>query len=228
MTNSYKIIIVDRNILFREGLSILLQREPEIRVIGEANSIAEALEILQGETAHLLLLDGELLGPDDQMNVRDLHRIYPELHIVVMSTFETEELLIPAVRSGARGMLYKNHSMTRFMNAIHALQRGEAVIPRAMVGRLLDELERLSSPAGEGLNALTPREVEVLRELGRGLSNREIAQFLDIAENTVKVHVHNILDKLNLRNRRQAARFARVHGIAPSTPYHAHVHGSAH
>ena len=100
------------------------------------------------------------------------------------------------------------------MMAIRAIERGEAVIPRAMVSHLLDEFTRLSSPVEQdGLSLLTQREIDVLCDLGRGRSNRQIAEHLQIAENTVKVHVHNILDKLNLRNRRQAARFARVQGI---------------
>jgi two-component system nitrate/nitrite response regulator NarL len=110
------------------------------------------------------------------------------------------------------------------MAAIRALERGEAVIPRAMVGRLLDEFTRLSAPVEqEGLGSLTPREVDVLYELGTGRSNRQIAERLDIAENTVKVHVHNILEKLNLRNRRQAARYARFRGVVSTKIFKAYA-----
>lgn len=205
-----KILIIDSNALFREGLSNLLQREPGIQVVGESESITGALPVLMDVEPDLALLDDEVLDLDYFNGIRLLRERRPQMQVLLLSMQASEDRLLSAVRNGARGYALKNHSMSTLMASIRAMERGEAVVPRAMVGRLLDEVTRLSNafePDMVGL--LTPREVEVLRELSRGRSNREIANNLNIAENTVKVHVHNILEKLNLPNRRQAARFAR-------------------
>jgi two-component system nitrate/nitrite response regulator NarL len=215
-----KIVIVDNNVLFREGLINLLQREAGIQVVGEAGSIIEAMEQCKGLDPDLALVEADLPEMDDFSGIRLLRAQHPGIQVVMLNTHLSEDYLIYAIRNGARGYLQKNCSLAKFMAAIRALERGEAVIPRAMIGRLLDEFARLSSPGEQDtINMLTPREIDVLCDLGRGRSNRQIAEHLEIAENTVKVHVHNILEKLNLRNRRQAARFARFQGIvSTNTP----------
>lgn len=235
MGDMYKILIVDSNILFREGLSNLLRQEPGISVVGEAGTIAEAMVKVQIFSPDLALVDVDLpdmeegvkATPASQNNngkdphykngLRALSMLNPQMQVVLISTTASDNMLMYAVRNGARGYIPKNHSMPRFMASIRALERGEAVIPRSMVGRLLDEFSRISNPdEQDGLSILTRREMDVLGELGRGRSNRQVADNLGIAENTVKVHVHNILEKLNLRNRRQAARYARIQGVVSS------------
>lgn len=212
-----RIMIIDNNILFREGLTNLLQREAGIQVVCEAGSIFEAMEKSRGFEPDLALLEAEIPDMDDFNGIRLLRAQHPRMQVVLINAHMSEEHLVYAIRNGARGYVQKNCSMAKFMSAIRAMERGEAVIPRAMVGRLLDEFTRLSSPGEQdSISMLTPREIDVLCDLGRGRSNRQIAEHLDIAENTVKVHVHNILEKLNLRNRRQAARFARFQGIVSS------------
>lgn len=206
----FKILIIDSNALFREGLSNLLQREPGIQVVGEFESVGKALQNLAVTEPDLALLDDEVPDLDHFQGIRLLRERRPQMNVLLLSMHTSEDKLLSAIRSGARGYALKNHSLSALMASIRAMERGEAAIPRTMVGRLVDEVARLSNafdPDMVGL--LTPREIEVLRELSRGSSNREIAINLDIAENTVKVHVHNILEKLNLPNRRQAARFAR-------------------
>ncbi len=209
-----KIMIIDNNILFREGLSNLLQREAGIQIVGEAGSIIEAMEMSKGLEPNLALVEAELPDMDDFTGIRRLRAQHPRMQVVLLHSHISEDYLIYAVRNGARGYVQKNCSLTKFMAAIRAIERGEAVIPRAMVGRILDEFSRIAAPIEQDcINILTPREMDVLCDLGRGRTNRQIAEHLDIAENTVKVHVHNILEKLNLHNRRQAARFARLQGI---------------
>jgi len=206
----FRILIIDSNALFREGLSNLLQREPGIQVVGEFESVGKALQNLAVTEPDLALLDDEVPDLDHFQGIRLLRERRPQMNVLLLSMHTSEDKLLSAIRSGARGYALKNHSLSALMASIRAMERGEAAIPRTMVGRLVDEVARLSNafdPDMVGL--LTPREIEVLRELSRGSSNREIAINLDIAENTVKVHVHNILEKLNLPNRRQAARFAR-------------------
>ena len=206
----FRILIIDSNALFREGLSNLLQREPGIQVVGEYESVGKALQNLAVTEPDLALLDDEVPDLDHFQGIRLLRERRPQMNVLLLSMHTSEDKLLSAIRSGARGYALKNHSLSALMASIRAMERGEAAIPRTMVGRLVDEVARLSNafdPDMVGL--LTPREIEVLRELSRGSSNSEIAINLDIAENTVKVHVHNILEKLNLPNRRQAARFAR-------------------
>jgi DNA-binding NarL/FixJ family response regulator len=212
------ILIVDSNVLFREGLSNLLQHEPGIQVVAEAGSIDEAVEKANIFQPDLALVDADTPGIDAFSGIRQLRSLQPRMQIVLLSILDSPDLLVRAVRSGARGYLPKNNSLKKFMAAIRAIERGEAVIPRAMIGRLLDELSSTPEPVEQkGAVMLTPRELDVLVELGRGRSNREISECLAIAENTVKVHVHNILEKLDLRNRQQAARYARAQGILSPT-----------
>lgn len=209
-----KIIIVDNNVLFREGLANLLSREPGMRVVGETSSIREALEAVQRQAPDLALVDGDMAEKDHFSCLRALQLQRPQMQIMLLNMQLSQEVFIEAVRQGVRGFLPKDHPMNKFMASIRAIERGEAVIPRAMVGLLLDEFSHQPLPnEGDSLDILTSREVEVLSELGQGRSNRQIADRLFISENTVKVHVHNILDKLKLRNRRQAARYARSAGI---------------
>jgi len=210
-----KIFIIDDHILFREGLANLLNQEDEMCVVGEAWSIAQALEKLAHLEPDMALVNADLPDLDDFHALRLLRAWRPRLHILLLSKDDTHGRFLEAVRNGARGYIPINNSSTDLLASIRAIARGEAVIPRALVGLLIDEITRLS-PAleQEEVCLLTPREIEVLRELGRGGSNQQIARNLEIAENTVKVHVHNILEKLNLPNRRQAARFARTQGIA--------------
>ena len=205
-----RIVIIDSNIMFREGLMNLLREEPGITIVGEASTIFEALNAFLDKEPSLFLVDADL--PDLQAfhGIRLLRGKYPQAQVVLLCARHTDDQLIGAVRNGARGYLLKQISLNKLVSSIRALDRGEAVIPRAYVGRLLDELYTASQPeVDETMHLLTRREIDVLRELGNGRSNRQIAEQLEIAENTVKVHVHNILEKLCLRNRRQAARFAR-------------------
>lgn len=209
-----RILIVDNNVLFREGLTNLLEKESGIQVVGCFGSVYEAVHSISQLEPDIVLMDADLPDLERQNGIQEILHHCPQAQAAVMSTRESEDQLLYAVRNGARGFLIKNSSLSRFMAAIRAMERGEAVIPRAMVGRLLDEISRVSTvPEQDGLGTLTQREMDVLCELGHGSSNRQIAERLDIAENTVKVHVHNILEKLNLRNRRQAARFARFQGL---------------
>lgn len=205
-----KILIVDNNVLFREGLSNLLQSESGIEVVGEASSIQETMQKVQEANPDLALMEMRLPDMEELNGVSLLHAKYPRMQIVMLSNHDAEEALLTALRYGARGYLPKNSSLSKLMAGIRAIERGEAVVPRALVGRVLDEFTRLATLSKEDeLTILTPREAEVLREIGQGYSNQQISEHLNIAENTVKVHVHNLLDKLGLRNRRQAARFAR-------------------
>ncbi len=210
-----KIFLIDNHVLFREGLTSLLQSEKDLSVVGEAGSITQAAERLKAVDPDIVLVNSDLPDLDEFRALQPLRAQRPRMQIVILSKDERQSRFLDAIRNGARGYIPVSYTPAGLVASIRAIARGEAVIPRPMVGLLLDEITRLS-PAiqQEEIYQLTPREIEVLRELGKGVSNQQIARNLDIAENTVKVHVHNILEKLNMPNRRQAARFARSQGIA--------------
>ena len=129
---------------------------------------------------------------------------------------ENDENLFSAIRSGAKGYLLKNMSPSKLIAAVRAVQRGESAVSRAMTLRLMEELSRTDEPdqfRNSLVETLTQRELDVLRELAKGMTNREIAERLYISKNTVKYHVHSILDKLDLPNRGEAAKFAKKHGL---------------
>jgi two-component system, NarL family, nitrate/nitrite response regulator NarL len=206
-----RILIIDNNILFREGLSNLLHKEGGVIVVAGADSLDDAVTIVKTHHPDIALMDADLLNQSSVNGIQHLREERPALQIIVFSAHQSEEQFLNMLRSGARGYLSKNSSLSTLMACIRAIERGEVAIPRAMVNVLLDEFCRLTPVLKmDGVDLLTPRELGVLNELGNGHSNREIAEKLRIAENTVKVHVHNILEKLNLDNRRQAARFARA------------------
>jgi two-component system nitrate/nitrite response regulator NarL len=141
---------------------------------------------------------------------------YPGCKVVFMTMSDREEDLLAAIRSGAVGYLLKNMTPSKLVATLRSVQQGESALSRSMTLQLMREFSRTKEPDPTGdpaLGKLTPREKDVLAELAAGRSNQEIARQLVISENTVKYHVHSILEKLNLQDRKEAARFAREHGV---------------
>jgi DNA-binding NarL/FixJ family response regulator len=211
-----KLVIVDDHALFREGLASILRLEPDIEVSGLAGSVEEAVQIVRNIKPDIVLMDFTLpdgTGADATGLILDEH---PLCKIVFLTMSERDENLFAAIRSGAKGYLLKNLSPSKLVASIRSVNDGESAISRSMTLRLMEELSRTKATdrAGDAsLDQLTRRELEVLRELATGLTNQEIADRLYISQNTVKYHVHSILDKLNLPDRRAAAMFAKEHGI---------------
>lgn len=211
-----RILLVDDHVLFREGLVSLLNSQPDLSVVGQAGTVAEAVVMARSLKPDLILMDFGL--PDgtglDATQVILTH--VPETRIVFLTVHEEDDRLFAAIRSGAKGYLLKNVPVTRLLAFLRGVERGEAAITAMMAGRILEEFSRIGPPRQSGpteSGELTSRELEVLRELATGASNREIAAHLIIAENTVRNHVRSILTKLNLRNRREATHFARHQGL---------------
>jgi DNA-binding NarL/FixJ family response regulator len=140
-------------------------------------------------------------------------REHPECKVVFLTMSEEEETLFDAIRSGAKGYLLKNMRPSKLISTLRSVQQGESALSRAMTLRLMEELSRTQKRDHPPDSTLTHREIEVLRALASGMSNQEIADHLYITENTVKYHVHSILGKLNLTDRREAAAYARQHGF---------------
>ena len=203
-----RILLVDDHILFREGLEGLLNSQPDMKVIGHASSVNEAIEAAHKWRPDLILMDFGMPDGNGLMATRAILAELPEMNIVFLTVHEEDERLFEAIRAGARGYLLKNVPVSRLLEFLRGVEQGKAAISRTMVSRVMKEFARVRSNTAvdpSQLNELTSRELEVLEELATGATNREIANNLSVAENTVKNHVRNILTKLNLKNRREAA-----------------------
>lgn len=211
-----KLAIIDDHALFREGLASIVKLEPDIEVAGMAGSVEEAIEVIRTVKPDIVLMDFTLpdgTGVDATRKVLEEH---PDCKIIFLTMSDSDDDLFAAIRSGAKGYLLKNLNPSNLVTAIRSVQQGESALSRTMTVRLMEELSRTKEPERQGdatLAKLTPREIDVLTELVAGITNREIAERLYLSENTVKYHVHSILDKLNLPDRRAAAAFAKEHGI---------------
>ena len=215
-----KILIVDNHVLFREGLASLLDNQPDMQIIGEAKSASEGITQAFELKPDLVLIDVGSPKDEGLAAVKTMRIQNPDTQVVIIANHKSDELLFAALRAGATGFLLKNSSFENVIASIRALERGEAALSRSMTRRVVDEFARLcgdlSSIDQVDLDKLTPRELDVLKLLTTDATNREIAESLFITENTVKIHVSNILEKLKLRNRREAANYARRQGLAPT------------
>lgn len=211
-----RLLIIDDNDLFREGLVSLLARYDDLEIAGQLRRGEEAVRRVEELRPDVILMDFSMPGMGGAEATRQVLAILPEVAISMLTVSETEEDLFAAVRAGARGYLVKSVDLDTLHQAILTLSAGGTVVTPHLATRLLDEFTRLAPTSREPspqVNLLTEREREVLDLVARGRGNREIAQQLDIAENTVKVHLRNILDKLQLRNRQHAAAFAVQEGL---------------
>ena len=213
-----RIIISDKSVLFREGLISLFQDEPGIQVVGEADSGALTMELAEIYKPDVILMDTHLSDGGGIDAMRRILTRQPGISFVILSADESDEMFMDVIRSGARGFLCKNISKSTLVSSLKALERGESIVPRKFISGLLDEIARpgnhvAASNSDGDVSALSFRELEVLRCLGNMFSNREIASQLFISENTVRVHVHSILEKLHFRNRHQVAEYVRRLGL---------------
>ena len=211
-----KLVIVDDHALFREGLASIIQLEKDIEISGLAGTVKEAVEVVRALKPDIVLMDFSLPDGNGADATRIVLKEHPDCKIIFLTMSESDENLFAAIRSGAKGYLIKNMSPSKLVTTIRSVQRGESALSRTMTLRLMEELSRTKEPErldDSSLAKLTRREMDVLRALTTGMTNKEIARFLYLSENTVKYHVHSILDKLNLPDRRAAASFAKEHGI---------------
>ncbi len=211
-----RILVVDDQVLFREGLVALLSGQPDLTVVGEANSVSEAIEMARQLKPDLILMDFALPDGTGLEATEAILAERPDTNIIFLTIHEQDDRLFDAIRAGAKGYLLKNVGVSKLLDYLRGSERGEAAISLTMASQILHEFYRLrphSDTGREEASNLTWREEQVVRELVTGATNREIAERLVITENTVKVHVRNILAKLNLRNRREVVDYARNHDL---------------
>ena len=215
------IFVVDGHILFREGLVKLLNSHKDFTVIGDANSTRDALKLLSSQKPDLILIGVNFQREDEIEAIKEIYFNYENIKVALLYNREPDESLLDTIQWGVVGFISKSTSVSSVYNSISALMRGEDVIPRKFVPYILQELVRLKRSnqshkrySWDALNSIfTPRELEVLTLLGKGATNQDIANGLSISINTVRVHVHNILDKLQFQNRIEAGGFAVKNGL---------------
>lgn len=209
-----RVLVVDDHPVVRQGLRSFLSSRPGIDVVGEAADGATALTEVGRLRPDVVVMDLVMPGEGGVAAIRRIAAQHPEVRTLVLTSFSSEDDVIPAVAAGAVGYLLKDVAPTELEAAVRAAYRREGTLSPAVTTRVMAEVSRASASAGE-LDGLTPREIEVLRLLAVGRSNRALAAELYVSERTVKTHVSNILSKLRLGDRTQAALWAVRHGLGP-------------
>lgn len=209
--------MVDDHTLFRRGLLALLARDPSFSVVGEAGDASEALRRAADLQPDVVLLDNHMPGVRGVEAIAALREAAPSARVILLTVSEDEDDLARALTAGAAGYLLKTVESDALGDLIRRALAGEAVVSPEMTQKLVNALRSASSAPASAApreEALSPRELEILREIAAGASNKEIARTLGIAETTVKVHVQHILRKLNLGSRVQAAVYAVEQGLS--------------
>jgi DNA-binding NarL/FixJ family response regulator len=210
-----QVLLVDDQHLIRQGLRALLELEPDIEIIGEAENGQEALKIIEELQPDVVLMDMRMPIMDGATATQEIQKRFAKVKVLVLTTFDDREYITAALQHGAMGYLLKDTPSEELAVAIRAVCKGYTQLGPGIIKKLLTQFPPNSAttettpPAN--LAELTPREKDVLRLIAGGANNREIAQQLYISEGTVKNHVTNILNRLNLRDRTQAAIFANSH-----------------
>jgi DNA-binding NarL/FixJ family response regulator len=206
-----RVLLADPHALFRRGVRMVLDEEPGIEVVAECADGLDAVDLIAELAPDLVLIDVRMPGISGIEATRRARSLVPNLKVAILTVSEDDEDLFAAVRAGATGYLLKEVSIEELPAAVRAVARGQSLISPSMASRLLIEFNARSRRVEEQRGTaprLSDRELEVLRLVARGLSNKDIAAELVIAENTVKNHVRNILEKLQLRSRMEAAMYA--------------------
>ncbi len=208
---SIRVLLADPHALFRRGVRMVLDEEADIEVVAECADGLDAVDRITELVPDLVLIDVTMPGISGIEATRRARSLVPNVKVAILTVSEADDDLFAAVRAGATGYLLKEVSIEELPEAVRAVARGQSLISPSMASRLLTEFNALSRRVEEQRGTaprLSDRELEVLRLVARGLSNKDIAAELVIAENTVKNHVRNILEKLQLRSRMEAAMYA--------------------
>lgn len=224
MSEKIRVMLADDHVLLREGLRKILEMEPDIDVVGEAGDGREAVEKAKELKPDVVLMDINMPGGGGLEATRAIGKELPEVDVVVLTIHDDDEYIIELVNAGAKGYMLKDVDPTRLVEAIRRVREGDSFIPTNLMTKVFQEIRRRSNtrnpatfPAAANLQGdhdpLTEREMEILKLIVDGHTNREIATALFISEKTVKNHVTNLLRKLNLADRTQAAVYAIRNGL---------------
>lgn len=212
-----RVLLVDDHALFRQGLRRQLEDQPDFEIVGEAATGREAVERASELMPDVILMDIYMPDVDGLEATRTIRTRLPYSRIVMLTVSDEDHNLFEAIKAGAQGYVLKKIEPRELYEKVRGAARGESPLSPQMAPRLIAEFARLAAQGGEGdVDALTPREHDVLSAVARGLSNKEIAAALGLSEYTVRNHLRNIMEKLHLRNRTEAATYAVRRGLAPA------------
>lgn len=219
MRRGISVLLVDDHVLFRQALRHLLETEQDIRIVGEASDGSQVEQLVEEERPDVVVMDISMPAIDGIAATQILRDKYPSLGIIVLTMFAEDSQVIRAIRAGADGYLLKNIESGRVVDAIRAVSRGESVVDPELATKVLNEFRRLSDVDGyNNIAGLTEREISLLQLVANGLSNKEIAAELGLAESTVKNRLSILFQKLDVKDRTQAAIYAMTHGLVTTTP----------
>ncbi len=213
MTNPITVLLVDDHEVVRSGVSAFLASQPDFEVVGEAKSGTEAVNLALKHVPDVVLMDLVMAKMDGVEATRQVKNVSPRTKIVVLTSYHQDEYIFPALKAGAISYILKDVKMDELADALRRASQGEATLHPRVASRVIQELHGAHREELNPYTELTDREMEVLKLIARGMSNSEIAEKLVISVNTVKGHVSNILSKLHLADRTQAAVYAWQQGI---------------
>lgn len=208
-----RIVIVDDHPVVRQGLRFLLEQQAEIQVVGEGENGEQAIKLIEEQLPDVLLLDLLMPKMDGITAVREIKRVAPSVQIIILTSYFEDDQIFSVIKAGALSYLLKDTRSQELVAAVRAAARGESVLHPQVAARILREMQKPSQVPP--LSDLTPRELEVVTRIAHGRSNHEIALELVISEPTVRTHVANILSKLHLTDRTQAAIYALQQNLVP-------------
>lgn len=218
MADKIAVLIVDDHAVVRNGIAGFLNMQPDIEVVGEADSGVNALPLVEQTVPDVVLMDLIMPEMDGIAATAEIKRISPHTQVVILTSFHEDEHIFPAIKAGALSYILKDIGPKELADTVRAAATGEVTLHPKVAKRLMHEVRQESAGVTEPVDALTEREREVLLFIADGLSNADIAGRLVVSHQTVKGHVSNILSKLNLADRTQAAIFAWRVGLARTDP----------
>ena len=199
-----RILLVDDHFVVRTGLRAILEDEPDLSVVAEAEDGRQAVELFRVHRPDVTLMDLRMPGLDGVEATRQIREEFPQARVIMLTTYDGDQDILRAVRAGASGYVLKDLTGSELVHAVKAVHEGKTYMPEAVASRLAESLSRPE---------LTPRELEVLKMVVKGLSNKEIADALEMSEHTAKTHLKSILAKFGVRDRTEAATAALQRGF---------------
>ena len=209
-----KILLCDDQAVIRDGLEMLLTLEKDFQVVGTAQDGAEAVELAAQKQPDLILMDLKMPGTNGIEATRQIHAKFPNMKILVLTTYDDDEWVFDAIRAGASGYLLKDTPRQKIVEAIRGTMDGKSFLDPAIAGKLMNQVaSNQKQPTSLLVEKLTERELDVLRLIAKGFNNNDVAGQLHLSEGTVRNHVSAILEKLGVSDRTQAAVIAIQHGL---------------
>ncbi|GAB3953486.1 response regulator transcription factor [Kribbella albertanoniae] len=215
-----RVLIVDDQEMVRAGFGALLNAQPDIEVVGQAGDGAQAITAAAELRPDVILMDVRMPVMDGLAAAREILSVADAPRVIMLTTFDLDDYVYAALRAGASGFLLKHSTPDELAGAVRVVAAGDALLAPSVTRRLVEDFTRAQPASTIAPDQLTPRETDVLRLVARGLSNRQIAAELVVAEQTVKSHVSSILTKLDLRDRAQAVVYAYESGVVVPGPRH--------